>query len=148
MKRSVFGGGSILAGILTVSLVAAACSTGTGPDVKPTRADVSVTGDSPVPLRLIVSTDFVETLNTETLERSQIFNSADTTFIQTLPYSRSVQLTDLGSIVVDLSNPDTLVADVRLRVDLDSGRSGYDRSATMSQGGALRYVFSYFSPVL
>lgn len=148
MKISLVGGRSVWAAVVVAGVVSAACSNSTGPDVKPTRAEITVTGSSPVPLRLVVSTDFVETINTETGVRSQVFNSADTSFINTLPFSRMVQLTDLGSIVVDLANPDTAVAAIRMRVELDSGQSPYDQSANMSQGGALRYVFNYFSPRL
>lgn len=139
---------------IRIAVVAAAavcmvgCSNSTGPDVKPTRAEIAVSGNSTVPLRLVVSTDFFETINTATGERGQVFNSADTSFIQTLPFNRTVQLGDQGGIVVDLSNPDSTEAQVRLQVRLDSGQSPYDRTAIMSLGGALRYVFSYFSPVL
>lgn len=149
MKESMVSGRSMRFWALgAVVLMGAACSTSTSPDVKPTRADITVSGSSTVPLRLVVSTDFAETFNQVTGERAQILNSADTLTIETLPYTRSVQLGDQGGVVVDLSNPSDVEATVRLRVSLDSGQKPYDQTATMSQGGALRYVFSYFSPVL
>ncbi len=94
----------------------------------------------------MVSTDFVETINDATAERGAIFNTADTTTINTLPYTDVVLLTDQGSIVVDVANPSDTPATVRLQVNLDTGQSPYDRTAIMSEGGALRFVFSFFSP--
>ncbi len=76
-----------------------------------------------------------------------MFNDADTTYITALPYTQTVALTDLGSIVVDVSNPSDVPATVRLVVELDSRQSPYDREAQMSEGGALRYVFNFLSPV-
>ena len=125
-----------------------ACSSGTDPDVKPTLADVRISGSSSVPLRVVVSTDFVEFIDPQTLERRQILNDADTLTVESLPYTDRIPLTDRGSIIVDVANLTDTPATVRLQVTLDSGQDPYDRQATMSQGGALRYVFSYFSPTL
>ncbi|HSG47197.1 MAG TPA: hypothetical protein VLA43_05190 [Longimicrobiales bacterium] len=133
-------------GVALLATAAAGCSTSTDPDLKPTRADITISGSTTVPLRLIVSTDFYETINQLTGERGQVFNSADTLTVETLPYVSSVQLSDLGSVVVDLSNPSDTEATVRLQVAMDSGQSPYDQTAIMSQGGALRFVFSYYSP--
>lgn len=133
-------------GVVFLGMAAAACSTSTDPDLKPTRADVTISGSTTVPLRLIVSTDFYETFNQLTGERGQVFNSADTITVETLPYVSSIQLTDLGSVVVDVSNSSDTEATVRLQVAMDSGQQPYDQTAIMSQGGALRFVFSYYSP--
>ncbi|MDT8342132.1 MAG: hypothetical protein RQ751_11525 [Longimicrobiales bacterium] len=146
MKKERKGTSLVFGAAFVVLGVTAACSTTTEPDEKPTRADIQVTGESTVPLRLVVSTDFFETLDQVSGVRAQVFNSADTTFIETLPFERTVQLTDLGSIVVDLSNPSEIEASVRLQVTVDSGQEPFDRSAIMSQGGALRYVFTFFAP--
>jgi hypothetical protein len=153
-SRSRFVGASrvpaalLRGGLVTVALVAvAACSTSTSPDTKPTSAEIRVTGTAPDSLRLIVSTDFFETIDQVDGTRGQVFNSADTSYITTLPYTETVALTDLGSIVVDVSNPSDVPATVRLMVEVDSGQNPYDREATMSEGGALRYVFNFFSPV-
>lgn len=126
----------------------AACDTATDPDLKPTRADVTVTGSTTVPLQLVVSTDFDEFFDPVSGVRGQSLNSADTLTITTLPYQNTVILSDLGKVVVDLSNPSDTEATVRLRVEMDSGQEPYDREAIMSEGGALRYVFSFFSPTL
>ena len=50
--------------------------------------------------------------------------------------------------MVDVSNPSDIPATVRLQVNLDTNQDSYDPEATMSAGGALRYVFSFFSPRL
>lgn len=129
-----------------VPFALSACSTTTEPDFKPTSADISVSGTSSVPLRLIVSTDFSETFDPEEFVREQIFNSADTILISSLPYEETVHLTDIASIVVDLSNPSATPATVRLIVQLDGGQTPYDQEAIMSEGGSLRYVFNWLAP--
>jgi hypothetical protein len=126
----------------------AACDSSTDPDLRPTRADITVTGSTTVPLRLVVSTDFDEFFDPVTGERGQSFNTADTLTLTTLPYQNTVDVSALGKVVVDLSNPSDVEATVRLRVEMDSGQDPYDREAIMSQGGALRFVFSFFSPTL
>jgi hypothetical protein len=99
-------------------------------------------------LRLIVSTDFFETFDPVEGVRDQVFVTADTTLIEALPYSGSVTLSSISSIVVDLSNPDETPATVRLVVELDGNQPPYDREATMSLGGALRYVYNWVAPEL
>lgn len=152
-RRRSFGASRRPVSVLRGGLVAlvlfavAACSTSTNPDTKPTSAEIRVTGAAPDSLQLVVSTDFFETIDQVDGTRDQVFNSADTSFITTLPYNETVALTDLGSIVVDVSNPSDVPATVRLMVEVNSGQNPYDREATMSEGGALRYVFNFFSPV-
>lgn len=101
-----------------------------------------VEGTAPVALQLVVSTDFYEILNDVTLEPQQVVEQADTFFID-LPYDATIPLTSLGSVIVALTNHDAVAAQVRLRVELDSGQQPYDQGATMSLGGTLRYVFSF-----
>lgn len=133
---------------LSVALVAAAaCSSGTSPDEKPTRADISVTGTAPAQLQLVISTDFFEMVDDVTFEILQVLNTADTLFIDP-PFEQTVPLTDLGSIVVELTNHEEESAQVRMRVTLDSGQDPFDQSATMSLGGTLRYVFTFIQRVI
>lgn len=119
----------------------------TDSDVKPTSARVRAEGTAPGQLQLVVSTDFFEDVNDITFEVFQVIESADTFFID-LPHDETLPLTDLGSVIVALTNHDTVPAQVRLRVDLDSGQDPYDQSATMSEGGTLRYVFSFLEVIL
>ena len=128
--------------------VAASCSTTTSPEQRPSEAQIRVTGSSPGPLRLIVSLDFFETFDPVEQIREQVFVTADTTMIDALPYSGSVTLSALSSIVVDVSNPDEEPATVRVVVELDGNQPPYDQEATMSLGGALRYVYNWVAPAL
>lgn len=128
--------------------VLAACSTTTSPEQRPSEAQIRVTGNAPGPLRLIVSTDFFETVDPVDGVREQVFVTADTTLIDALPYSGSVTLSSISSIVVDLSNPDETPATVRMVVELDGNQPPYDQEATMSLGGALRYVYNWVAPSL
>ena len=131
-----------------VLAILAACSTTTSPDQRPSQAQIRVTGSSPGPLRLIVSLDFFETFDPVEQIREQVFVTADTTMIDALPYSGSVTLSALSSIVVDVSNPDEEPATVRVVVELDGNQPPYDQEATMSLGGALRYVYNWVAPAL
>lgn len=126
--------------ILGLVVALAGCGLGTSPGEMPTRADISVVGETPVPLELVVSTDFHEIFRDGQVV--QVKNSADTSFID-LPYSKTVMLTDLGSILVELANHDPEPAQVELTVELDNGQDPYRQSATMSEGGQLRYVFVF-----
>lgn len=136
------------AGLATMSILAAACANSTAPTNRPTEARVRVEGTSPVPLQLVVSTDFYETVDQFTGEILQITASADTTQITSLPFDRTVPLTSLGSVLVSLTNHADQPAQVRLRVNLDGGQDPYDQSAEMSKGGQLRYVFAFVQTVL
>lgn len=124
---------------------AMACDSGTGPGDKPTRADVAVVGDAPAPLELVVSTDFYETVRDG--EVVQVKNSADTLFIEP-PFAQTFFLSDLGSVLVELANHDDEPAQVELSVELDNGQEPYRQSATMSEGGQLRYVFAFLQRTL
>lgn len=133
--------------VAVAALLTAACSSGTQPDEKPTEAAIRVEGTSPGPLRLVISTDFYEELHSATGEILQIFNSSDTLTVSSLPFQHTEPVGSLGSVYVSLSNEADESADVRLRVDLDNGR-GYDQSATMSEGGALTWVYVFLQTVI
>lgn len=133
------------ASALIIALASGACSSGTSPDEKPTEARVQVTGTAPAQLRLVVSTDFFERIVDGQVV--QVKNSADTAFID-LPYDDTVPLTDLGSVMVEVTNLEVESAQVEMRVNLDSGQPPYQQSATMSEGGTLRYVFVFLQTVL
>lgn len=126
--------------VLVVTATSAACDFGTSPDTKPTRAEVAVSGEAPVPLELVISIDFHETVRDG--EIIQVKNTADTLFIDP-PFAQTVQLNELGSVLVELTNHDPEPAQVELSVELDSGQDPYRQSATMSEGGKLRYVFVF-----
>lgn len=143
MKRA-WGRG---AGALLLSTLAMACVNTTAPEERPTSARVRVEGTAPGQLQLVVSTDFFQVQDALTLEVRDVIESADTTFID-LPYESTVDLGVVGSVLVDLANPDSIPANVRLRVDLNTGENPYDRSATMSLGGALRYVYLFLQVIV
>lgn len=137
-------------GVTTILLLGglAACSTTTSPEQRPSEAQVRVTGTAPGPLRLIVSTDFFETFDPVEGVREQVFVTADTTVIDALPYTGSVTLGVTSSVVVDVANLEEDPATVRLVVELDGNQPPYDQEATMSLGGALRYVYNWNAPSL
>lgn len=112
------------------------------PEAKPTEARVRVDGTAPAALELVVSRDFYQIQDAVTLETVEVIEQADTTLI-TPPYDETIPLDVGGSVLVNLANHEDTPANVRLRVDLNAGQAPYDRSATMSEGGSLRYVFLF-----
>lgn len=136
-----------LLSLVAMSGFLAACGSPSEPEEKPSTAQIRVEGTTPVPLQLVVSTDFFQVQDAVTLQISEVVESADTTFI-TLPYEDVVDLGVGGSVLVGLTNHDTIPANVRLRVNLDTGQNPYDQAATMSEGGTLRYVFLFLAVIV
>lgn len=126
--------------------VVAGCSFSSGPDSKPSTAEIRIEGTSPNTLKLITSTDFYEQLNTGTGEYTPILVTSDTLEIE-LPYNATMGMGPLASIYVELLQPEVATASVRMRVDLDNGE-GYDQSATLSDRAALIYYFIFTEYVL
>jgi hypothetical protein len=122
-----------------VVLALAACNLGTNLDDIPTTARVRVAGAAPDEIKLIVSTDFFEQLNLETLERRAVLQTSDTLTL-TLPYDQTWDLTELASVYVELLYEPTSTASVTMRVNLDNGES-YEQAATMSTGAQLIYYW-------
>ena len=133
--------------VLTSMVGATACSTGGEPDVKPTTARIQVEGSTPAPLQLVISTDFYEILDDVNFEILQVVRQADTLFID-LPFDQTFSLTSEGNLLVALTNHEAVPAQIRMRVELDSGQDPFDQNATMSEGGTLRYVFTFLETVL
>lgn len=127
--------------ITFVGLAIAACSQVTGADQRPESARIVVEGSAPEALRLVVSTDFVEVRDPIDLDVSVAFNSADTLFIAP-PFDQRVDLDELGSIYVQLSNLEVDPADIRMQVYVD-GRRQYDQEAVISEAGALIFTFVF-----
>jgi hypothetical protein len=125
---------------------AAGCSFSSGPDNKPSTAEIRIEGTSPNTLKLITSTDFYEQLNTGTGEYTPILVTSDTLEIE-LPYNATMGMGPLSSIYVELLQPEVATASVRMRVDLDNGE-GYDQSATLADQAALIYYFIFTEYVL
>ena len=118
-----------------------ACFLGTSPDNKPSSAVVDIQGSTPNPLLLVLSSDFVEQLNTGTGEYTATLRSSDTTFI-TPPYHQAVDISATGNIYVELYQPEVAEATVTMKVDIDNGQ-GYDRSATLADKAKLVYYFTF-----
>jgi len=130
------------AALLALALVAGACDLTQGPDDKPTRAEIQVEGTAPNPLKLITSINFAETFDTRTLQYGAVLVESDTLEIS-LPYSGTVNLDALGSVYVEVLQPEEATATVRLRVNLDNGESS-DQSGTLSNFASFIYYFAFF----
>ncbi len=124
---------------IPAALVLAACSTGLDADDVPTTARVRVDGAAPDELTLVVSTNFFEQINLETLERSAVLQEADTLALS-LPYDAYWPLNDLASVYVELLYVPTSTASVTLRVNLDNGEA-FEQAATLSDNARLIYYW-------
>src|SRR5262245_30306895 len=106
-----------------------------------TTGRVTVTGQSPVPMRLITSTDF----NAFTDSQGGIFVElvrADTATTE-LPYDRSFQFGTTDRFIARLRNADEAsTASVEMRVYLD-GTERYRQAATMTNS-SIEFIF-YFT---
>jgi hypothetical protein len=134
-----------VAALASSLIVAGACSLGTTPGNQPTRAEITIDGTTPNPLKLIISTDFFEQLNTSSGALTPILVKSDTVLI-TPPYSNTVDISTFGSIYVELLQPEVETASVHMKVDLDNGE-GYEQNATLADRAQLiyYYIFTQYS---
>ncbi len=130
----------LMVALAALVVAVSSCSAGTGPEA-PTEARIAVDGDDLFDLQLVVSRDFVQIFDPETQAVSEIMLQADTIAINGL-YDQVLPLTTSGGIIVELINPDPEFKAVRLRVWID-GRSEFNRSATLSAGALLRFIFVF-----
>lgn len=145
MKGYQFGsrfGRVAAAATLAVALFGVgSCSLGTEPDSKPTSAKVNIEGTFPNPLTLVTSIDFYEQLNTETGVLTPILITSDTVLI-TSPYEDTIAMGALGSVYVELYQPEVETATVHMKVSLDNGE-GYEQNATLADKAQLIYYFVF-----
>lgn len=106
----------------------------------PEQAMVTVSGTSPVPLQLILSSRFIGIWNPEESKYEVTLNDADTVQVASLPISRTHPMNETGVFFVRLTNPDLAqTASIELRVRID-GREVYSQAATM-RDASLEYLF-------
>lgn len=106
----------------------------------PDEAEVTVTGTSPVPLQLILSSRFIGIWNAEQGKYEITLNAADTVQIGALPITRTKAMNETGVFFVRLTNPALdQTASIVLRVRID-GREVYSQAANM-RDASLEYVF-------
>lgn len=122
-------------------VLASACSLGTDAPDRPTTVRVRVDGTVPRQLALITSTDFYETYSYETGLRSAVVVTADTARIG-VPHDSRLDISDVGSVYVELRNLTSDSVTVRFRVELDNGQ-GSDRTATLLDSAGLVYYYVY-----
>ena len=104
-------------------------------------AHVRVTGSSAVPLKLVLSNDFIRNVN----DQGQVTVSLVTadTQVVSLPIDASMPLGNNLRILARLINADTAVtATIHMRVFLDD-EEVYSQQATM-RDASLEYYFTYF----
>ena len=126
---------------LLLAVAAAGCSEILDSSVNvPEEAEVTVTGSSPVPLRLVMSSRFLGTWNPEAGKYDISLNQADTVIVSSLPTKQTHRLNETGVFFVRLTNPDLeQTASIQMTVHID-GRQVFVQSANM-RDASLEYVF-------
>lgn len=85
------------------------------------RAQVRLTGTSPVDLELITSTDFAFNIDPETGRRESVLLESDTVLVRP-PYDQAFDIAEFGVFLVRLTNTEQESADIRLEVFIDDSR--------------------------
>jgi len=128
-------------GALLLAMALAGCSSildSSG--IYPDEAKVTVSGSTPVPIRIITSNNFVGVWNPEAVKWDVTFNAADTAIVTTLPFNRTTPLRDTGVFFVRVTNPDLdATASIDLRVQIDDN-DAYRQEATL-RDASIEYVF-------
>jgi len=105
------------------------------------EATLELTGESPVPLLVVMSKEWGIGFDEESGEQVFILSKADTVETE-VPYQRTVSLAPTYRILFRVINPDSEhEADVRMRVLLDDDVV-YDQQAAL-RGTALQYSHAF-----
>lgn len=106
----------------------------------PERAEVTVTGTSPVPLRLLMSNRFTATWIPEQGQWAVSLLAADTVTLTSLPVTRSMSFNEFGVFFVRLIQSDVdATADVEMSVRVD-GDQVYLQRAILTDA-SIEYVW-------
>jgi hypothetical protein len=98
-------------------------------DRRPNEARITISGTSPVPLQLTLSTNFTASFNSQTGLWDVNFVTAEELEV-TLPMEHTIRL-DTDRFLVRLRNPSSdATADVHMQVFFD-GRQWYNQQATL-----------------
>ncbi len=125
-----------------VALAFAGCDSLLGGSSKnASNAQILVTGDSPVPMMLILSNKFTSIVGTDGNDIN-LPVVADT-FLLPVPINKTYPLGSDERVLVRLQNSDsTSIATIRMRVLLDAKDEVYSQRATM-KNASLEYAFHY-----
>jgi len=134
---------AVAAAALVITSLTAACDLLSDPE-EPARAreaTVEVTGESPVPLRLVASKVWSIGIDEDVGEQVIIIGQADSADIE-LPYELTVPLAPTYRILFRVTNPsEEHEANVRMRVFLDDDLV-YDQQATL-KNASLQFSHLY-----
>lgn len=141
MKERMRRAGPLVAAITGTLIIAAACSSilDTSRGI-PDRAEVTVTGESPGPLLLLMSNRFTATWIPEQGQWAVSLLAADTATLTSLPATRSMPFNEYGVFFVRLIQPDLdSTADVEMSVKID-GDQVYLQRAQLSDA-SIEYLW-------
>ncbi|MGH7476132.1 MAG: hypothetical protein ACRELD_07570 [Longimicrobiales bacterium] len=130
-----------------IAVVSGGCDSIFGADdQRPEQARIIVEGSAPAPLQLITSTRFRRFINEDGEVRVELIVS-DTASVAP-PLDRTLQLSGQAvGVFARLTNPDTMVASVRMRVLIDNDVR-YDQLADLSDASLeFSFVFTQAQPL-
>lgn len=102
-------------------------------------AVVTISGTSPVPLRLIMSNNFIQVLDPQTNEIGVSMLGADTVELNDLPYTENYGLDGNLRFFLRLINPDSMTASLRVQIRID-GVNPYDITTNLT---ASQHEYTY-----
>jgi hypothetical protein len=109
--------------VLAAAIALSATATGCGVfsvDEPGDSAAVTITGDGTVPLRLVLSNNFIQVFNSQSSEVTVSLLGSDTVEINDLPYSVNYGMGGNLRFFLRLINPDTIETNVRIQVRIDN----------------------------
>ena len=124
--------------VLAAALVSASC--GWFEDPRPNEARLVVDGEGGKPVRLIVSTKFVASVNEGGQTRIVLFQ-ADT-IVTTLPIDRRVTIGGDERFYAETARLDSDLTTVRMQVFLDRKKE-FDEDGPLVTGQPYRFVYSF-----
>lgn len=113
-RRTVTG-----ATIVFLAVLAGGCGV-LGVDEPGDSASVTISGDSTVPLRLVMSNNFIQVFNSQSSEITVSLLGSDTVEINDLPYTVDYGMAGNLRFFLRLINPDTIAVNVRIQVRIDN----------------------------
>jgi hypothetical protein len=124
--------------VLSAALLLGGC--GLIEDPTPDEARLTIDGEAGKPVRVIVSTEFVASVDERGQTRVVIF-VADTV-TTTLPFSRTYRINVDQRFFTETSRLDSDVANVHMQVFVDS-RKQFDEGGPLTTGEPFRFVYTF-----
>lgn len=114
-------------------------------DPSPTSAQLIISGETGKSIRLIVSTEFLSSINESGQTRVSMITSD--TLTVTLPYQADYSIERNQRFFVEAARVDADVQNIQMQVYIDDRRLFDDTGSLITGGRPLRFVYTFNQPV-